>query len=255
MLRTRVIAAALVLSAAPVFAQSTDVTGSLTLTAPMVMCTDLPVVTKPVPRLVIAGPHVTDGRAVMTSGLIVINRTPNDGLAIGQRYTAQRLRTDPKMFPRPGEGFGDLRIAGIVTVRAIDENNALASIDFVCDSVETGDFLEPYVEVSLPTAATAPQLLPDFDDRANLLFGKDNRVAFGNGDVFSIERGTVHGVIPGHRYAIYRDMHNHLPLIYVADVVVMTVNELTSKVVVTSTIDAIEPGDVAIPRRRISQDH
>ena len=82
----------------------------------------------------------------------------------------QRLRSDPKRFPRPGEGYGDLRIGGIVTVRAIDENNALASVDFVCDSVETGDFLEPFVEVPLPTAASAP-LMPDFTDRAALLFG------------------------------------------------------------------------------------
>ena len=249
MLRSCVIFAALALAAGPVYAQSTDVTGSLTLTAPMVMCTDLPVPAKPVPRLVIAGPHTTDERLAMSAGLLVINRTPNDGLAIGQRYAAQRLITDAKQFPRPGEGFGDVRTSGIVTIRAIDENNALASVDYVCDSVETGDILEPFVEVPLPTSASAP-MLPDFDDRAAVLFGKDNRVAFGNGDVFSIERGTLQGVVPGARYAIYRDLRNHLPLIYVADVVVMTVNELTSKVVVTSAIDAIEPGDVAVPRRR-----
>ena len=249
MLRSRVIFAVLALAAGPVYAQSTDVTGSLTLTAPMVMCTDLPVTAKPVPRLVIAGPHTTDERLTMTAGLLVINRTPNDGLAIGQRYTAQRLITDAKQFPRPGEGYGDLRIAGIVTVRAIDENNALASVDYACDSVETGDFLEPFVEIPLPMSASAP-MLPDFDDRAAVLFGKDNRVAFGNGDVFSIERGTVHGVNPGDRYAIYRDFHNNLPLVYVADVVVMTVEQLTSKVVVTQTIDSIEPGDIAVPRTR-----
>lgn len=249
MLRSRVMFAALALAAAPVYAQSTDVTGSLTLTAPMVMCTDMPVVTKPVPRLVIAGPHVTDGRTAMTAGLIVINRTPDDGLAIGQRYTVQRLRSDPKRFPRPGEGYGDVRIGGLVTVRAIDENNALASVDFVCDSVETGDFLEPFVEVTLPTAATAP-MMPDFTDRAGLLFGNDNRVVFGTGDVFSIERGTINGVVAGQRYAIYRDFHNNLPLVYVGDVVVMSVSELTSKVVVTAAVDSIEPGDVAVPRRQ-----
>ena len=80
MLRSRVMFAALALAAAPVYAQSTSVTGPLTLTAPMVMCTDMPIVSKPVPRLVIAGPHVTDGRSAMTDGLIVINRTPEDGL-------------------------------------------------------------------------------------------------------------------------------------------------------------------------------
>ena len=86
-----------------------DVTGPLTLTPKMVMCTDVPVTAKPIPRLVIAGPHKTDGRTAMSDGLIVINRTPDDGLALGQRYTAQRLITDPKRFPRAGEGYGDLR--------------------------------------------------------------------------------------------------------------------------------------------------
>ena len=250
-MRNRVIVAAFAtLVAAPVYAQSTDVTGQWTLNAPMVMCTDLPVATRPVPRLVVAGPHVTDGRSAMTAGLIVINRSPEDGLAIGQRYVAQRMRSDKVMFSKTNEDFGDLRVAGIVTVRAIDENNALASVDFACDAVETGDMLEPYVERSLPTAAKPP-LKPDFTDRARLLFGVDNRVMFGNGDVFSIERGTVHGVNPGDRYAIYRDFHNHLPLVYVADVVVMTVEQLTSKVVVTQTIDSIEPGDIAVPRTRV----
>jgi hypothetical protein len=253
-MRIRVIAAAAAtLFAAPVYAQSNNVTGPLTLTAPMVMCTDLPVSARPVPRMVVAGPHITDGRTAMTDGLIVINRKADDGLAIGQRYIAQRLRTDPKEFPRPGEGYADVRVSGWVTVVAIDENNALASIELACDSIETGDMLEPYVEVALPTSAAA-QLKPDFTDRANVLFGVDNRVVFGSGDVFSFDRGTVNGVVPGSRYAVYRDFHNNLPLVYVADVVVMTVNEQTSKAVVTNAVNGIEPGDVVVPRRLPSQD-
>lgn len=250
-MRNRVIVAAFAtLVAAPVYAQSTEVTGQWTLTAPMVMCTDLPVSTRPVARLVVAGPHVTDGRMAMTGGLIVINRSPEDGLAIGQRYVAQRMRADKAMFTGKNEGFGDLRVAGVVTVRAIDENNALASIDFACDSVEIGDMLEPYVERHLPSVAM-PALKPDYTDRARILFGVDNRVMFGTGDVFSIERGTVQGVTPGDRYAIYRDFHNNLPLVYVADVVVMTVEDVTSRVVVTQAVDSIEPGDIAVPRTRV----
>jgi hypothetical protein len=248
-MRIRVIAAAAVtLFAAPVYAQSIDVTGPLTLTAPMVMCTDLPISTRPVPRMVVAGPHITDGRTAMTDGLIVINRKVDDGLAIGQRYVSQRMRTDPKQFPRPGEGFADLRVSGWVTVVAIDENNALANIDLACDSIEIGDILEPYVEVPLPLNAAA-MVKPDFTDRASILFGVDNRVMFGRGDVFSFDRGTVHGVVPGSRYAVYRDFHNNLPLVYVADLVVLTVNEQTSKVVVTNAVNSIEPGDVVVPRR------
>ena len=248
-MRIRVIATAVVaLAAAPVYAQSVDVTGPKTLTVPMVMCTDLPVSTKPAPRLFIAGPHVTDGRTAMTDGLVVIHRTPDDGLAVGQRYISQRLRGDAKSFPRPGEGYGDLRVSGWVTIYAIDDLNALATIDLACDSIETGDFLEPYVEVPLPTSASAP-IVPDFADRANSLVGTDNRTLFGDGDVFSIDRGTLHGVTPGQRFAIYRDPRNGMPLIYLGDVVTMTVYEQTSKVVVTRVIDGIEVGDVVVARR------
>jgi hypothetical protein len=268
-MRIRVIATAVAaLAAAPVYAQSIDVTGPRTLTPQMVTCTDLPVTTKPVPRIIVAGPHRTDGRTAMNDGLIVINRFADDGLAIGQRYVAQRLITDPKRFPRPGEGYGDLRATGWVTIRAIDENNALASIDAVCDTVEIGDFLEPAVDLPLPETAFPP-LYPDFNDRANIIFGADNRVLFGDGDVFSIDRGAAQGVQTGHRYAIYRDfqppsghrtsmlgsmkyggdVQHVLPLVYMGDVVVLTVLEQTSKVVVTKAVDGIQVGDIVVPRR------
>jgi len=269
-MRIRVIATAVAaLVAAPVYAQSIDVTGPRTLTPAMITCTDMPITAKPIPRLVIAGPHLTEGRTAMADGLVVINRTPDDGLAIGQRYTSQRMITDPKRFPRPGEGYGDLRTSGWLTIRAIDQNNALASIDAVCDSVEIGDFLEPFAgEVPLPTSA-APPLYPDFNERANIIFGADNRVLFGDGDVFSIDRGSAHGAVVGARYAIYRDFQppsGHkttmptemqygntnrpvLPLVYVGDVVVMTVFEQMSKVIVTKAVNGIQVGDIVVPRR------
>ncbi len=58
--------------------------------------------------------------------MLVINRTPDDGLAVGQRYVAQRLQLRVRSASAPsGEGYGDLRVTGWVTVRAIDEINAL----------------------------------------------------------------------------------------------------------------------------------
>lgn len=252
-MRMRVITAAVLsLAAAPVFAQSADVHGPWTLNATYVMCTDLPIATKPMPRIVIKGPHATDGRTAMTEGLVVIGRTPDDGLEVGQRYLAKRLMGDPKQFPKPGEGFGDLRVSGVLTIKAIDDINALAEIDLACDAVETGDWLEPYVERSLPTTATPP-VVPDFTDRGSVMFGLDNRVLFGHGDVLSIDRGTVHGVAAGQRFAIYRDRRDGLPLIHIGEAVVMTTEELTSKVVVTMSYDGIERGDVVVPRRPAGQ--
>jgi hypothetical protein len=248
-MRIRMIgAAALCLAAVPAWAQSRDVTGPRTLTPPMVMCTDLPAATKPEPRLFGAGPHLTDGRGAVTKGTVVIKRVLDDGLAVGQRYFAQRIHGDPKVFPRPGEGYGDLRVTGWMTVTALDDVNALAEINFACDTIEPGDFLEPFTAVELPKEPTA-MIPPDFTDRANVLFGVDNRVLFGDGDVLSIDRGTLHGVVPGARYAFYRDKRNGLPLIHLGEAVVLVVNETTSKVMLTTMIDGVEPGDIAVPRR------
>ncbi|MBY0494111.1 MAG: hypothetical protein K2Y23_07830 [Cyanobacteria bacterium] len=248
----------MVLAAAPAYAQSNDVTGPKTLNVPIVTCTDLPIAGKPIPRLTIAGPHSTDGsRTALTNGLVVIHRTPGDGLAVGQQYVAQRARSHQTGYSRPGDGYGSLRVTGWLTIYAIDEFNALASIDRACDSVEAGDFLEPWVDIALPSSASPP-VYPDFADRANVIFGANNRTLFGDGDVFSIDRGSLHGVTPGQRFAVYRDyrLGTTPPLVYMGDVVAMTVSERTTKVVVVRAVDGIMPGDVVVPRRPASQqDH
>ena len=241
-------AAALLLTAAPVFAQNPEVTGPRTLTPAMVMCTDMPTVYKPIPRLVVFGPHTPEARVAATDGMLVIKRVPEDGLAVGQRYVTQRIHGDPRKFPKPGQGYGDLRVSGWLTIRALDEVNALGQIDFACDSIEAGDLLEPYNEPAIPAAPAAMEA-PDFSDRGAILFGADNRVTFGDGDVMSIDRGTLHGVVPGARYALYRDLHNGMPLIHLGEAVVLATSEQTSKVSVTKTIDAIQPGDIVVPRR------
>lgn len=244
-------AAAMVLAAVPAFAQNPkDVTGPWTLNSDIVTCTDLPILTKPIPHLTVRGRQDTDNRFAMTTGdIVVIGRLPDDGLAVGQRYVASRLNRDEQYFPRPGEGYGGLRVTGFLTVTAINQWNALASVDFACDVIQPGDYLETFVEGSLPTSA-APLLYPDFTDRASILFGADNRSLFGQGDILSIDRGTAHGVTVGARYAVYRDKHvgDGTPLIHIGELVVMTTNETTSKVVVTKASGGILTGDTVVPR-------
>lgn len=249
-MRFRVLSAAvLCLAALPARAQSPkQASGPWTLAPWMVMCTDVPTTSKPVPRIVVRAPHTPDDRFAVSSGLLVIARSADDGLAPGQRYVVARLRSDPKRFPRPGEGYGDIRIAGIVRIQALDDLNALAEVEFACDGIQPGDYLEPLAETVLPADAgeMAP---PDFNDRAHLIFGVDNRVLFGDGDTLSIDRGSQQGVVAGNRFAIYRDKRNGDPLIYLGEIVVMSVAEQTSKVVVTKVIAGLEYGDVAVPRR------
>ena len=229
--------AACCLAAVPASAQSPkDVSGPWTLSPSIVTCTDVPVLSRPMPRMVVRASHSPDNRVAVADGDIVISRTPDDGLAVGQRYISARLHGNE--MPRPGEGYGDVRLSGIVRVTAVDELNAIATIEKVCDGIEPGDFLEPFTPVTLPTAAAAME------------FGADNRLAYGFGDTLSIDRGTLHGLVPGARFALYRDKRNGEPLVYIGEAVVMVTSEQTSKVVVTVAKDALQTGDLAIPRRK-----
>lgn len=223
------------------------------MTPATVACTDLPILTAPVPRLVIKGSRVTDGRTLLArGGEVAIFRTADDGLAPGQRYVVRRLQNTVKDFSLVSDNltYGAVRTAGFVTVTAVDEHNALAIIDYACDVIQPGDYLEVYTEPTLPTVAS-PIVRPDWSDRASILQGTDTRTVFGDGDTFSITRGTVNGVVAGARYAIYRDLRDGImPLIYLGDAVVMEVGETTSKVVLVTMTDVVTLSDVAIPRRQ-----
>jgi hypothetical protein len=227
-----------------------EVLGNRTLKPWMVACTDVPVTVKPEPRLTIKGVHAIDTLWMAANRQeVMIGRLPGDGLAPGQRWAVRRLQGDPRTFPRDGEGFGAVRTAGWITITAVNEWNARATVDLACDAITTGDYLDVYTEPPLPTSA-AEVLMPDFDERVPVLPGVDGKAIFGDGDTLSIARGTAHGVLLGARYAFYRDRRDGMPLFHVGDAVVVELGELTSKVVVVKTNDAVTLLDVAIPRRR-----
>ena len=256
-MRTVIFAAATLFTALPALAQDApkDVQGPRTLTPQMVACTDVPVSSKPSPRLIITGVRAPDDRVMAARGQeIDLNRTENDGLAVGQRYAVRRLQADP-LFPAVYDNSAVIRTLGFAVITLIDENNALAVVDHACTAIEQGDYLDVYSEPTLPTAAAPSiEVLPDWDDRAPILVGSDGKNIFADGDTLTIGRGVAHGTYGGQRFSIWRDFHNRMPLFYIADIVIMEPGPNTSKAVVVKAVDAIiVTSDVAIPRRPKAQ--
>ena len=63
--------------------------------------------------------------------------------------------------------------------------------------------------------------------------------------------GQSQGATPGARFAVYRDMHQAgLPLAAVGEGIVVSVGSDTSLVRLTRAIDAVETGDLLIPRKK-----
>ena len=224
--------------------------GPKTLVPANVACTDVPVAAHASSPLHVLAPHGDDHHEFSyRNDVVVLSGGTPQGLQPGQRFFTRRFRT-----PRSGESISDkdrgtVRTSGWLTVIAADEYSALARIDYACDGVATGDYLDAYVEPVLPQEVAAEGKI-DFSNMARVLSGVDRRESFGPGDLLSVDRGTSQGMTVGARIAFYRDRHNGAPLIELGSGIVVEVSGGTSKVVVERARFAVTTGDYAALRQR-----
>lgn len=253
--------------------------GPRTVLPTHVACTDLPIAAEPTIPLTVAASERGDGRLILSIGeMAVIQAGTAQGLAIGQSFLAQHVDRGRENYNGNWDGVtgvrfgpdgyhGGLRATALLTIERIDERFSLARIVKACDQVQVGDTLVPAALPTLPTPAAAGT--PDFDDRAMVIFGRDLRETFGDGDILNINRGSNHGVKPGMRFAIYhapeRGMLYRLPgggavdhvpatgmpLSERGEAVVLDVAETTSRAVVVRVREYIQLGDTAV--RVVSQ--
>ncbi len=217
--------------------------GPRTLTANHVACTDVPTTAEPLSSLRVLAAQTGDKHMNFATGeVVVINGGTPQGVTPGQRYFTRRYHLDYDTGRANAATPASIRTTGWLTIVAADERFALARIELACDSVTTDDYLEPFVALELP-AAVAPAGEPNFTDMGRVLFGADRRRTFASGDVANIDRGTAHGVGVGTRVSIYRDREIATPLVELGSGVVVEVSEMTSKVVLVRTRDAVWRGD------------
>jgi hypothetical protein len=247
------------LLAAPVAAQpalitlappSASILGPKTVIPAHVVCTDIPVSVHQPPALHILAPYTGDAREFSSrDSIVVLNGGAPQGLMVGQRFYARRL-----LPPRDGAvlsptDLGAVHTAGWLTVIAADENSALARVDYACDAIMAGDYLEPFVEGTLPEEVADPSVKADFSNLGRVLQGVNRHEAFGPGDFLSIDRGAASGITNGTRVAFYRDRGNGTPLVEVGTGIVVEVSPETSKVIVDRSRFEVVIGDYVAQRR------
>jgi hypothetical protein len=238
---SRLIFSVLLFAAAPAAAQPPLITlapppepiyGPRTVIPAHIACTDVPVTGHVEPPLRILAPHLaTPAEFAYRDSVVVLNGGTPEGLMPGQRFFIRRL-----LPPRAGEyvpkkGTGSVHTAGWLTVIAADEHSALARVDYACDAVRNGDYLEPYVEPVLPADLAPKHANTDFANLGRVLQGTDRTELSGAGDYVSIDRGASKGLTAGTRVAFYRDRGNGTPLVELGTGIVLEVSSETAKVV------------------------
>jgi hypothetical protein len=223
--------------------------GPKTLLPAHIACTDTLVTAVPASPLHVVAPHTGDLHEMSyRHDIVVLSGGTPEGLMAGQRFFTRRFRMPRNGEPLSEKDRGAVRTSGWITVIAADEYSALARVDYACDGVAAGDYLDAYNEPALPSQV-APEGPTNFSRLWRVLSGVDGRAAFGGGDLLSIDRGSAHGLTNGLRVAFYRDRENGAPLVELGTGIVVEVQMESAKVVVDRARHVIVSGDYVALRQ------
>lgn len=206
-----------------------------------------------VPRardLRVIGGQLPEPRSVFgPRDLLVISGGTRMGLRLGQRFFVRR----PVTYGAPSfKRARAVRTSGWIRIVALDSDRAIASVDVACGDIMRDDYLDLFVAPVVPDGADRADASgePDFASLGRILFGHDESRTGAAGDFMLIDRGSGQGVVPGDRLAIYRD-HGiaGMPLAPIGEGMVISTAPATAVIRLTLARDAIETGDLVVPRR------
>ena len=251
---TSSVLAAALLAAVPVMAQRVPMPVPTNLPPDVLALACAPSLTYEAP---VTNPRITGGqdavvRRIHAPGdLVVLNHGAEDGLKVGQEFYVRRVyTTTQKKVDR--DNPATVRTSGWIKVYAVDPKMSLATVSHACDTIEIGDYLEPFAVPQVPTASTNRNK-PE-KSYGRVLPGKDLRRVFGPGDFFVLDRGAEQGIKPGAQFVVYRNKHERnvqqpdVFLYELGEAIAVDVQKDRATLKVTMSRDAFEEGDLVALR-------
>lgn len=213
-------------------------------------CAPTMVFEPPPTPLRITGGQDSFARQTFTPGdLITINAGTDNGIDVGQEYFVRRVQAAERR-PVTRANPATIRTTGWIRIYAVDTQMSLATIVHVCDTVDVGDFLEPFVLPQVPTPADTAGVKAQRGNYGRILLGTDRRRSFGKGDFFIVDRGSDHGVSVGARFVVYHDKELAENFLYdLGEAIAVDVRPETSTLQVTVSRDAFRAGDYVAIRK------
>lgn len=179
---------------------------------------------------------------------VIVNAGTKQGVQKGQIYYVRRRVRDNFTPAAPDFIPISIHTAGWVTIVDAKDDLSVATVTHACDGVLDGDYLEPFTDPVVPSAALGGE--PDYAHPARLVMA-DERLQTGSaGTLMLINRGSDHGVRAGQTLTIFRNTLNGAgPLLNVGRATVLSVQPQTSLVRVDASHDAVYIGDLAAVHR------
>ena len=200
------------------------------------------------PLRITGGQDAVERRSYGPGDLVTINAGTDNGIEVGEEYFVRRVQSDATRGLSRSSA-GNIQTVGWIRVYAVDTEMSLATISHACDTIDVGDYLEPFVLPVVP-AAQVTVAKAQRSNYARIMFGIDRRMEFGERDFFTIDRGSDHGVSVGARFVIYHDKLVSGNFLYESgEAVAVEVTPETSTLQVTVARSALSAGDYVAIRK------
>jgi hypothetical protein len=178
--------------------------------------------------------------------LVVVNGGMQSGVQVNQDYFIRRAFSFG-WAPRAGTEPQSIHTTGWLRIVAVNDATAIGQIQSICDGVVSGDYLEPFVAPAvIENGAPSTPATLDFSSLGRVKFGDEERRLGAAGDFMLVEGGDV-PLTPGVRVALYRDLHvAGLPLAAIGEGIIVSVENGTPLMRISSAKDAIQTGDYVV---------
>jgi hypothetical protein len=177
-----------------------------------------------------------------------VNAGTENGIQIGQEFYVRRLQKERDQLFSP-KAPAVVRTVGWLRIWATDPTMSLATVTHACETIDIGDYLEPFTLPRIPAVSTE-NLKPEKENYGHVLKGDDGRHAFAKGDFFILDRGSAQGITPGARFVIFRDKLQFQNFLYdLGEAVAVVVRDNSATLQVTVSRDALFAGDYVAMRK------
>ena len=211
-----------------------------------IACAPMSVPAAPVAGMRVLGGYVHSRRMFGPGEALIVNAGSTHGIQKGQRYYVRRYI--PDRFSPATELLHSVHTAGSITIVDVKDTLAVATVTSACDGVQEGDYLEPYTDPIVPTAALPGA--PDFAHPGVIVMADERRQMGYPGMMMIVNRGSEHDLRAGQGLTVYRETLGATgPLLSLGTATVLSVRPQTSLIRIDTAREAIFLGDlVAIHR-------
>jgi hypothetical protein len=206
------------------------------------------VLEKPTSTIRVVKSNDTEKQLMGPGEAIIINAGTDHGIKVGDEFFVRRVIQDRFTAKSAGQQTISIHTAGWVRIVDVGTTAAVAKLTRTCDGVQIDDYLEPF---ALPVMATQNDTKgePDYARPGHVILGDDRRQMGAEGSLMVFDRGTDHGVKPGHTLTIFRNTIAGGPVLKVAQAMVVVADPEMSLIRILKSSESVYVGDlVAIHR-------